>query len=88
MVTTVAFSYCLLLFASLIAAALAGNFYRDRDITWGDGRGKILNNGQMLTLSLDKAACSGFQPKNEFPFGRIDMQLKLVPRNSAATVTA
>jgi len=58
------------------------------DITWGDGRAKILNNGQLLTLSLDKASGSGFQSKNEYLFGKIDMQLKLVPGNSAGTVTA
>ncbi|KAJ8438109.1 hypothetical protein Cgig2_015366 [Carnegiea gigantea] len=82
------FSYLFLLIASLFAAASAGNFYRNFDVTWGDGRGKIFNNGQMLTLSLDKASASGFQSKNEYLFGRIDMQLKLVPGNSAGTVTA
>ncbi|KAJ8750682.1 hypothetical protein K2173_015863 [Erythroxylum novogranatense] len=66
----------------------AGNLYQDFDITWGDGRAKILNNGQLLTLSLDKASGSGFQSKNEYLFGKIDMQLKLVPGNSAGTVTA
>ncbi|KAK8652515.1 hypothetical protein V6N13_126546 [Hibiscus sabdariffa] len=69
-------------------AASASNFYQDFDITWGDGRGKILNNGQLLSLSLDKASGSGFQSKNEYLFGKIDMQLKLVPGNSAGTVTA
>jgi len=88
MAAATAFSYTLVLIASLIAAVSAGNFYRDFDVTWGDGRGKILNNGQMLTLSLDKASGSGFQSKNEYLFGRIDMQLKLVPGNSAGTVTA
>lgn len=70
------------------SASAAGNFYQDTDITWGDGRAKILNNGRLLTLSLDKASGSGFQSKNEFLFGKIDMQLKLVPGNSAGTVTA
>ncbi|XP_044464400.1 probable xyloglucan endotransglucosylase/hydrolase protein 23, partial [Mangifera indica] len=46
------------------------------------------NNGDLLTLSLDKASGSCFQSKNEYLFGKIDMQLKLVPRNSAGTVTA
>ncbi|XP_068647058.1 probable xyloglucan endotransglucosylase/hydrolase protein 23 [Aristolochia californica] len=85
-----AFSLLLtLVFAgSLMVASSAGNFYSDFDITWGDGRGKILNNGELLTLSLDKASGSGFQSKKEYLFGKIDMQLKLVPGNSAGTVTA
>jgi hypothetical protein len=49
---------------------------------------KILNNANLLTLSLDKASGSGFQSKNEYLFGKIDMQIKLVPGNSAGTVTA
>ncbi|XP_010102170.2 xyloglucan endotransglucosylase/hydrolase 2 [Morus notabilis] len=72
----------------LMAAATAGNFYQDFDITWGDHRAQILNGGQLLTLNLDKASGSGFQSKNEYLFGRIDMQIKLVPGNSAGTVTA
>ncbi|KAJ4827787.1 hypothetical protein Tsubulata_021261, partial [Turnera subulata] len=78
----------LLLLGSLMVAYGAGNFYNNFDITWGDGRAKILNNGDLLTLSLDKASGSGFQSKNEFLFGKIDMQLKLVQGNSAGTVTA
>ncbi|XP_068647109.1 xyloglucan endotransglucosylase protein 1-like [Aristolochia californica] len=78
----------LLLLATSLHLGSAGNFYQDFDITWGDGRGKILNGGQVLTLSLDKASGSGFKSKKEYLFGRIDMQLKLVPGNSAGTVTA
>ncbi|KAF9614446.1 hypothetical protein IFM89_018682 [Coptis chinensis] len=78
----------LFIISTLLVAALAGNFYQDFDITWGDGRGKMLSNGQLLTLSLDKASGSGFQSKKEYLFGKIDMQLKLVPGNSAGTVTA
>lgn len=55
-------SYFLLL-ALLIATSTAGNFYQDVDITWGDGRAKILDNGHLLTLSLDKYSGSGFQSK-------------------------
>uniref|UniRef100_A0A9I9DG28 GH16 domain-containing protein n=1 Tax=Cucumis melo TaxID=3656 RepID=A0A9I9DG28_CUCME len=73
--------------ASLIAISSA-NFNQDFQITWGDGRAKILNNGELLTLSLDKASGSGFQSQNEYLFGKIDMQLKLVAGNSAGTVTA
>ncbi|XP_057502335.1 probable xyloglucan endotransglucosylase/hydrolase protein 23 [Actinidia eriantha] len=78
-----------LLFVSLLMCSLvACNFNQHFDITWGDGRAKILNNGELLTLSLDKASGSGFQSKNEYLFGKIDMQLKLVPGKSAGTVTA
>ncbi|XP_031384380.1 probable xyloglucan endotransglucosylase/hydrolase protein 23 [Punica granatum] len=77
-----------LVVAGFLVSAYAGNLNDNFDITWGDGRAKILNNGELLTLSLDKASGSGFQSKNEYLFGKIDMQLKLVPGNSAGTVTA
>ncbi|XP_034699856.1 probable xyloglucan endotransglucosylase/hydrolase protein 23 [Vitis riparia] len=76
-----------LLLGSFVVASV-GNLYQDFDLTWGDGRAKILDNGQLLTLSLDKASGSGFQSQDEYLFGKIDMQLKLVPGNSAGTVTA
>ncbi|XP_002270299.1 probable xyloglucan endotransglucosylase/hydrolase protein 23 [Vitis vinifera] len=81
-------SSILVLMLSMLVVASGGNFNQDFDITWGDGRAKILNNGQLLTLSLDKASGSGFQSRNEYLFGKIDMQLKLVSGNSAGTVTA
>ncbi|KAH9626473.1 hypothetical protein KSS87_006433 [Heliosperma pusillum] len=71
----------------IISVSAAGNFYQNVDVTWGDGRGKIVNDGQLLTLSLDRSSGSGFQSKREYLFGKIDMQLKLVPGNSAGTVT-
>ncbi|XP_043719826.1 probable xyloglucan endotransglucosylase/hydrolase protein 23 [Telopea speciosissima] len=77
----------LLLAISSLMAASAGNLNQDFAITWGDGRGKMLNNGQLLMLSLDKTSGSGFQSKNQYLFGRFDMQIKLVPGNSAGTVT-
>lgn len=61
---------------------------QDFDITWGNERGKILNNGEILTLTLDNISGSGFQSKKEYLFGKIDMQIKLVQGNSAGTVTA
>ncbi|KAF5948082.1 hypothetical protein HYC85_014039 [Camellia sinensis] len=64
--------------SSVLAVVSASNFNQDFTITWGDGRAKILNNSQLLTLSLDKTSGSGFQSSNEYLFGKIDMQLKLV----------
>ncbi|CAL9059481.1 unnamed protein product [Musa banksii] len=78
----------LLIASSLLAIAAAGNFDQEFDIIWGDGRAKVLESGQLLTLTLDKASGSGFQSKKEYLFGKIDMQIKLVPGNSAGTVTA
>ncbi|KAJ0029828.1 hypothetical protein Pint_14181 [Pistacia integerrima] len=76
-----------LLLGSFMVAA-TGSLNENFDITWGDGRAKMLNNGELLTLSLDKASGSGFQSRNEYLFGKIDMQIKLVAGNSAGTVTA
>lgn len=78
---------CLLLISVVdVARGAGGSFYQDVDITWGDGRGKVLSNGQLLTLSMDRASGSGFQSKSQYLFGRFDMQIKLVPGNSAGTV--
>ncbi|XP_041019083.1 probable xyloglucan endotransglucosylase/hydrolase protein 23 [Juglans microcarpa x Juglans regia] len=76
-----------LLFCFLVAA-FAGHFYDDFRITWGEDKAKILNNGDLLTLSLDKISGSAFQSNKKYLFAKIDMQIKLVPGNSAGTVTA
>ncbi|KAI4335436.1 hypothetical protein L6164_014080 [Bauhinia variegata] len=88
-----AYALSLLLIISVLAIsssniAFGGNFYQDFDLTWGNGRAKILNRGQLLTLSLDRASGSGFRSKNQYLYGKIDMQIKLVPGNSAGTVTS
>lgn len=83
------FVYALLACSLMGVARGAGSsFYSDFEVTWGEGRGKIANGGQLLTLTLDRSSGSGFQSRKEYLFGRIDMQLKLVPGNSAGTVTA
>ncbi|KAL7099049.1 hypothetical protein ACP275_09G057900 [Erythranthe tilingii] len=77
----------LLLILLCISYSASADFYRDAEITWGDGRGKILEGGRALSLSLDNYSGSGFQSKHEYLFGRFDIQLKLVPGNSAGSVT-
>lgn len=64
-----------------------GTFNRCFILTWGETRGKMLEGGELLTLSLDKASGSGFESKKEYIFAKIDMQIKLVPGNAAGTVT-
>ncbi|KAL6565254.1 Xyloglucan endotransglucosylase protein 1 [Orobanche gracilis] len=71
----------------LLVAAFAGNFNQDVDVYFGGPRASILQGGNLLTLSLDQSSGSGFLTKKEFMFGRFDMQMKLVPGNSAGTVT-
>lgn len=80
----------LLLLGSVAAAggAFDGNFYKNFEIVWGDGRARVLNHGKVLTLSLDQDSGSSIRSKNEYLFGRFDMQIKLVPGNSAGTVTS
>uniref|UniRef100_A0A7N0ZQY7 Xyloglucan endotransglucosylase/hydrolase n=1 Tax=Kalanchoe fedtschenkoi TaxID=63787 RepID=A0A7N0ZQY7_KALFE len=70
-----------------MASAANSNMNDHLEVAWGDGRARMVNNGQLLTLSLDQTSGSGFQSKDWYMFGKIDMQIKLVPGNSAGTVT-
>ncbi|KAL6575259.1 Catalyzes xyloglucan endohydrolysis (XEH) and or endotransglycosylation (XET) [Orobanche minor] len=82
-------TYTIVVFVLLcfVKVAICSNFNKDFDVTWGDGRAKILDNGKLLTLSLDKISGSGFRSKKQYLFGKFDLQIKLVPGNSAGTVT-
>ncbi|OAY25048.1 xyloglucan endotransglucosylase/hydrolase 2 [Manihot esculenta] len=75
-------------FVGPFMVAAAGDFNQDVDLTWGGDRAKILEGGNILSLTLDKGSGSGFQSKREYVFGRIDMEIKLVAGNSAGTVTS
>ncbi|KAM0929334.1 hypothetical protein ACQ4PT_001706 [Festuca glaucescens] len=83
-------AFVLILSSVLLVAGVArgGNFYQDVDITYGDGRAKILGGGNLLTMSMDKASGSRFKSNNQYLFGRFNMKIKLVPGNSVGTVTA
>ncbi|GAB4851866.1 Xyloglucan endotransglucosylase protein 1 [Ancistrocladus abbreviatus] len=81
-------SITMLVAALMVSSAYGGNFYQEFEPTFGGNRVKMHGPGQLLSLTLDRISGSGFQSKQEYLFGRIDMQLKLVPGNSAGTVTA
>ncbi|TKY46797.1 Xyloglucan endotransglucosylase/hydrolase protein 15 [Spatholobus suberectus] len=76
------------IFLALSTFALGGNFYEDFDNLFGDVRVDIKDGGHSMTLTMDEYSGSGIASKNEYLFGRFDMQIKLVPGNSAGTVTA
>lgn len=80
-------SLIIILGLNIFLVAHANYLNQDIDITWGDGRGKFLNNDTLLNLTLDQSSGSGFQSKAEYLYGKVDMQIKLVPGNSAGTVT-
>ena len=68
--------------------ALSRNLHDDLRATWGDGRCKIINDGKLFSVALDKESGSGFESKKEYLFAKIDIEIKLVSGNSAGTVTA
>ncbi|KAH9303090.1 hypothetical protein KI387_014673 [Taxus chinensis] len=70
---------------AILQHAVSASFNSDFDISWGSDHAKIVDNGQQLQLTLDQSSGSGFQSKNEYLFGKIDMQIKFVP---AGSVTA
>ena len=76
-----------LLLGLCTAGAAAGRVDDGLEVTWGDGRGSVSPDGQVLTLSLDHTSGSGFRSKDTYLFARADVQIKLVPNNSAGTVT-
>ncbi|XP_059311614.1 probable xyloglucan endotransglucosylase/hydrolase protein 26 [Lycium ferocissimum] len=79
----------LALFISSIAFHLVvanGMFSDHMYINWGAHHSWM--NGDDLQLVLDKSSGSGVQSKGTFLFGSIEALIKLVPGNSAGTVTA
>ncbi|KAG0576848.1 hypothetical protein KC19_5G112800 [Ceratodon purpureus] len=65
-----------------------GGFSKDFSITWAENHTRISDHGKRLELILDKQSGSGFKSKEKFLFGSIKMDIKLVPADSAGTVTA
>lgn len=77
-ISSVAFHQCL----------VNAQFYESMYINWGAHHSSILGNGEELELVLDQTSGSGVQSYQAFLFGSTEMLIKLVPGNSAGTVTA
>ncbi|XVF88585.1 hypothetical protein PTKIN_Ptkin19aG0062700 [Pterospermum kingtungense] len=56
-------------------------------INWGAHHSSFSGNGEDLQLVLDQTSGSAVKSKRAFLFGSIEMLIKLVPGNSAGTVT-
>ncbi|AES72365.1 putative xyloglucan:xyloglucosyl transferase, Xyloglucan-specific endo-beta-1,4-glucanase [Medicago truncatula] len=82
------FLLLLSLFLWFSTNVLGGNFNTLFDNLFGEERVDIKEDGNSMTLTLDEYCGSGIVSKNEYLFGRFDMKIKLVPGNSAGTVTA
>nr|DAD30347.1 TPA_asm: hypothetical protein HUJ06_009198 [Nelumbo nucifera] len=63
-------------------------FYRNYVPTWAFDHIKYFNGGNEVQLVLDKYTGTGFQSKGSYLFGHFSMDIKLVPGDSAGTVTA
>ncbi|KAJ6914083.1 xyloglucan endotransglucosylase/hydrolase protein 26 [Populus alba x Populus x berolinensis] len=69
-------------------SAVNAKFSNSMYFYWGAHHSAILGNGDDLQLVLDQTSGSGIKSKRPFLFGSIQMLIKLVPGNSAGTVTA
>lgn len=82
----------LLLLQFLAATLIIGvsakpvTFFNDFRVTWADSH--VKQEGPVVHLILDQSSGCGFASKNKYLFGRVSMKLKLVPGDSAGTVTA
>ncbi|GJQ95869.1 probable xyloglucan endotransglucosylase/hydrolase protein 7 [Tanacetum coccineum] len=51
-------------------------------------RQRQLDGGRAIQLILDQNSGCGFASKSQYLFGRVSMKIKLIPGDSAGTVTA
>lgn len=72
---------------ALIPASLAASFIQDFSISWAPDHVLYSPDGIQISLSLDNVSGSAFAGNEKYFFGQINMDIKLVPGNSAGTVT-
>ncbi|KAJ7542797.1 hypothetical protein O6H91_09G012700 [Diphasiastrum complanatum] len=77
-------------FTFCTALPVSGSFQIEFNISWSGNNVKIFNEGNMIQLVLDNftKSGSGFSSRYQYLFGSISMEMKLVPGDSAGTVTA
>ncbi|XP_021814505.1 probable xyloglucan endotransglucosylase/hydrolase protein 10 [Prunus avium] len=65
-----------------------GDFNKDFFVTWSPSHVNTSADGRTRSMKLDQESGAGFASNQMFLFGQIDMQIKLVPGDSAGTVVA
>ncbi|XP_042395300.1 probable xyloglucan endotransglucosylase/hydrolase protein 26 [Zingiber officinale] len=83
-----ALAMVLVLLVALDRGLVDADFYRDVDFVWGSQNSGIWNNGDSLALMLNNVSGCGMVTRNQYLFGSIEVQIKLVKANSAGTVIA
>jgi hypothetical protein len=75
--------FCIAAQTSVVAG---GRIADEMELDWGHGN--MTQDGQVISLYLDQqSGGSGLRSKDTYLFARTDLQIKLVPNNSADTVT-
>nr|GMD94756.1 probable xyloglucan endotransglucosylase/hydrolase protein 26 [Ipomoea batatas]GME14834.1 probable xyloglucan endotransglucosylase/hydrolase protein 26 [Ipomoea batatas] len=77
------FIICAAIMIGLVDAKISNSMF----VYWGAANHSSMRADD-LQLVLDQTSGSGVQSKREFLFGSFEMQIKLVPGNSAGTVTS
>ncbi|PIN00942.1 Xyloglucan:xyloglucosyl transferase [Handroanthus impetiginosus] len=82
---------CLAFWISLVifhSSLVEGSLLKSMHFSWGTQQSRFLGDGDEATLILDEVSGSGIQSNESFLYGSFEMLIKLVPENSAGTVTA
>ncbi|XP_074589981.1 xyloglucan endotransglucosylase protein 34-like [Curcuma longa] len=87
---------CCILLISFLSVLTAAPLRKPIDVpfqknyvpTWAFDHIKYFNGGNDIQLYLDRNTGTGFQSRGSYLFGHFSMQMKLVPGDSAGTVTA
>ncbi|KAJ0981850.1 hypothetical protein J5N97_010105 [Dioscorea zingiberensis] len=77
-----------LLAIAVFVVARPATFDDDFRVTWEDSHIQQIQGGTAIKLVLDQSSGCGFASKHQYLFGRVSMKIKLIPGDSAGTVTA
>lgn len=76
------------IYLTLAVTHVTSNLPDDIELMWGNSKFVTDSSGQQaIALTLDRSTSSAFRSKKTCQFCRVDIEIKLVPGNSAGTVT-